>query len=255
MREKSIEQLRDEYYSAISSLNNEQDILNTLPNPDFISFFKLMNGLIDKLNNEIIDLQNELEKETESDMIEYIKEEILLCKFKIEICQKKVELALYDVQIEEEAVNQKKHLIFAFTDMGNVYFESDMKDIPIEYYDSVLECLNLLESGIEESNGEKAKALTGNAKLSGIHEAKKFKIRVYYQILAPDCVFVILVRQKKDDNSKEDREAPITRKSQVHNQYEMLRKALKDPIKKQEIISKHEDIRTRIFDKIEKRKK
>lgn len=49
MVDEELEKLRDSYYSSIVLLQDEKDILEALPSPEFQNFFPLMEGVISKL--------------------------------------------------------------------------------------------------------------------------------------------------------------------------------------------------------------
>lgn len=251
----NIEQLRENYYTAIKCLQNEKDIIEALPSLEYNSFFLIMTNLIDRLKKEQVDLQSMLQEANEDDMHVYIEEELKMCMLKISVCDRLYQEGLNIQNIEQESVYSKKHLIFAKTDTGNIYLEKDLKDISEEYYETVLECLNRIENNYQENNVEKARAFVNNPKLSGLHEMKEFKIRVIYKILTPDCVYIILSRMKKDNNALIDREAVLNRNKQIEKQYQRLKKDLLDENKKNEIINENELIKENIFNIINNSKR
>ena len=48
-----IEELRKQYYESIRLLQNEQDIFNALPQPEYENFFPLIRGIIKMLEDEL----------------------------------------------------------------------------------------------------------------------------------------------------------------------------------------------------------
>ena len=180
---ETIEILRNQYYEAIQLLQDEEDIKNALPQPEFTSFFQIMYGLIEKLSlveKELIKELNKIDNQ-DKEMLEYLKEELELNNFKKSLCEKLIREAMKEEQEEEIAEKgSPKNLIFATTGRGKVYLEEDLKDIPEEYYVEIIECLESLKNGFIESNEVKGKSLKNNARLKGLHEIKKFKIRVGY---------------------------------------------------------------------------
>lgn len=147
-------------------------------------------------------------------------------------------------------VSQKKNLIFATTEYNNIYIEKDLKSIPQEYYEDIIECLRQLQDGFEENNIQKGRQLWNNNKLSGLHELKPFKVRIFYRNLAPDMVYVLLVRMKKSDNSQLDREEAIIRNKQTTNEFERLKEEIKNPERKQELIEQNIEIYERVLERI-----
>jgi len=82
---------------------------------------------------------------------------------------------------------------------GNVCFESYLKNIPLEYYDTLLEMLVSLEEGVEFKNPVKNKSLT--AILAGYWERKEFKLRILYEKIYNDDILIILCDQKKSNET------------------------------------------------------
>ena len=249
-----IEELRKKYYQSISLLQNKEDIENALPKPEYESFFPLISGLISMLEEELSSTQEMLQDS--SDMREYIEEEIELIKLKLDICNKLLHTAQEDKQLEEEATNtQKKNIIFATTDSGNICIENDLKGIPEEYLQSVEDSIIQLQEGFVEENIEKGKSLTGNAKLSKIHEIKPFKVRLIYKILSADTVYILMVKMKKSNNALRDRREIEERVEQRTKQYEQLKMKIKDPVIKEELISQNQEYLNRILGHIKQKKR
>lgn len=249
-----IEELRQKYYESISLLQNKEDIENALPKPEYESFFPLISGLISKLEEELTTSQEMIQES--SDMKEYIEEEINLIKLKLDICNKLLHMAQEDKQIEEEATNaQKKNIIFATTDSGNVCIENDLKGIPEEYLQSVEDSLMQLQDGFVEDNIEKGKSMTNNVKLSKVHELKHFKVRIIYKILSPDTVYILMIKMKKSNNALRDRREMEERVEQRTKQYEQLKIKIKDPVIKEELIRQNKEYLDRILGNIEQKKR
>lgn len=249
-----IENLRQKYYESISLLQNKEDIENALPKPEYESFFPLISGLISMLEKELASTQEILQDNSE--MREYIEEEINLIKLKLDICNNLLHKANEDKQIEEEANNNpKKNIIFATTDSGNVCIENDLKGIPEEYLQSVEDSLIELQEGVFEENIEKGRQLKSTNKLVGIHELKKFKVRIIYQILSSDTIYVLGAKMKKSDWDARDRKEIIDRSKDRKNQYERLKKEIKDSVIKEELISQNKEYLDRILGHIEQKKR
>lgn len=86
MTDEILENLRNSFYESILLLQDEQDIIESLPAPDFQSFFPLMEGLISKLVAECKEFQSLGDDP-------YVLEEVELLKKKIDICKNRVESA------------------------------------------------------------------------------------------------------------------------------------------------------------------
>ena len=252
----NIENLRQKYYESIILLQNKQDILDALPQPDYRNFFQLITGLIERLDRERITLEQELEF-SDNDMKEYIKEEIKNLLLKKEICNELLQHAKENESIEEEPeTNTRKNIIFATTESGNICIENDIKALPEEYFEEVITMLQNLQNGIEENNQEKAKTMTTvNKKMAGIHSVKEFKVRLYYKRLSSDTVYALIVRMKKSDNDALDRKEAIRRATQRQKQYLQLKNKIKDPETKTQLIAEHEQIMSNLCNYLSKNKR
>lgn len=257
MDTERLEQLRDQTVNAIENLYEENDIIQSLPTTDYQSFFPIMKLIIEKLEQKKKEFEDFVILATTIEEKELYQEEINTIDFKLNICHKRLQEATSKKQKEEEAeITQHKHLIFATTESGNIYFEKDLSLIPYEFYDKIISCLERLENNEAETNQEKGKKLGSNhAKLNSIHEIKEFKIRIFYKYLTKDSVYVMLVRMKKDNWSKLDVEEPITRGKKTITEFEQLEKIMQDENKKREIIEKHSEIRNSIFQTLEENKR
>lgn len=245
-----IEKLREQYFNSLMLLTNKEDIMASLPDVEFQSFFPLIEGLIIRLNEEIESAKQLLLEASDEDKDELLNE-LEILNLKLGYCKERKEEALKKEkrELEGSKPNKSKVIIFATNSSDRVYLENDFKTISEEYYASVLNCLTSLETGIIEDNELKGKQLCStNNKLCGIHEVKEFKVRVYYLILDSDLAYVFMARMKKDDFSKKDREAPALRKKTVNDEFEKLQELIIDPNKKQELIQKHLEIKERIVE-------
>ena len=255
---ETIEILRNQYYEAIQLLQDEEDIKNALPHPEFTSFFQIMYGLIEKLTLVEKDLLEELNNvdSKEKEMLEYMKEELELNNFKKSLCERLIKEARKEEQDEEIAEKgSPKNLIFATTGSGKIYLEEDLKDIPEEYYIDIIECLESLKNGFTENNEIKGKSLKNNARLKGLHEIKKFKIRIGYLNLDSNLTFIILAKTKKSDNSSQDRGDLINRNSKVGAEFQKLKELIKDEKKKTELIEKNQEIENNLIEYLNKNKR
>ena len=241
-----IEELREQYFRTIIYLNDEQEILNALPKSDYIAFFPVMDGVLEKIDNYMVELKEMLSGENDKDVLAYINENLESTIFKKNICLSRMKEAHLDVNILNDSKKcLAKNLVFATSDGGNVYLDKDLKIIPFEYYSVVLESLEMLERG-----EAKFKPFVGNEKLNGILEITPFKIRIMFKNLDKDTVFVIMARVKKSNNSGKDREEPIRRNQKTINEFCAIKEQIKDPVMKKNIINVNREIKNNIFSKL-----
>ncbi len=247
--------LRNQYYESIKLLTNKEDIIDALPKPEYKSFFPIISGLIQTLSKEIEELKVLISDEKEEEVKEYLQDELNIIKMKETIC-----IDLYKKAQKEKTTGddfektQQKNIIFAKTASGNVYLQKDLKDIPEEYYQSIRECIEKIESGYKEENPEKAKAFTTiNSKLVGLHEIKEFKLRVIYKILDKDTAYILLARMKKDNCESLDRDEMINRSENTDKEYQRLKREIENKDKKEKLIEEHKEIKENIFEYIKTR--
>lgn len=87
---QTLEELRESYYIAISRLDNEDDIRNSLPSNTCDSFEELINMITSKLDDEICEWEQEdLIAETEEDK-KLVKQELDILYLKKRICLEKL---------------------------------------------------------------------------------------------------------------------------------------------------------------------
>lgn len=251
MVDEELEKLRDSYYSSIVLLQDEKDILEALPSPEFQNFFPLMEGVISKLVAECREFES---LGNDADVLE----EVDSLKTKIELCKKRVESVtkqLKDESIESQAAQSKRHLIFAKTTFGSTFLQRDLKDIPREYYDKVQATLETLEYGDLGSNTEKVRQLSNNKKLFGLYEIKEFKIRLIYRVLSGDMVYVMQTRMKKDNNSMIDQKELISRNKNTNDEFNELKTRVQNPDDRELLIMEHEAIKGDILKELSTSKK
>lgn len=248
---KSIEELRNQYIQVIYLLQTKEDLEEILPMPSYYSFFPLMDSIINKLKEDVNAIEEACNLNNSDD-----KYELDLLKIKLNMCVIRKNEGLKLIKENTNTNNKKKKFIFAKTDSGNVYLEKDIKDIPEEYYARIISTLEKIESNMLENNVEKAvQARSVNEKLINLHYIKEFKIRTYYRMLSDDIVYVMMTRIKKDDNSKLDREEPIVRKNQTEKEFNKYKKILNDEEKINEILLEHEQIKNRILEQLNSKKR
>lgn len=245
MEDNNIEMLRQQYFKAILYLQNEEEIKEALPIPEYTNFFPILKGLIELIDNEI--KTNELmlkDNEKGSEMYEYIKDDIKLLKFKRGLCIQLLLKAQNKIEIEESSKKTPvKNLIFATTTHGNIYLEKDIKNMDEEFYERIEKSLSSLEAG----DTIDIKPISNNQKLTKIWEIKQFQTRIFFKNLSHDTIYIISARIKKDNNSSIDREEAIIRAKKTNKEYNKLIEEIKDPIKKEELIAKNKKIKDYLF--------
>lgn len=236
-----IDNLRSYYYETIMELQYEKDILKALPDSTHSSFFQLIDGIIDMIKKEIKEWEELGEKE------EFSASDIELfesLKLKEKLCEIRKSDAIRELENEQKilATGGVKKMIFATTDASNVYLERDIKGIKPEFYDRIIEAMECLENW----DFTKVGGFSSNESLVGIYKISLFQVRLDFRILDGDCVYVLGVRNKKDDNSRVDNVHPANRKGKTNKQFVKLKKLLSDPEMKMRLIEENIMIKERI---------
>lgn len=243
----SLEELRESYFIAISKLTNEEDIRNSLPLSSSDSFEELINMIISKLDDEISEWEHEDLLAVTNDDKETVKKELDILNLKKRICLEKIDEFNQNKALEEAyEKTPKKHLIFATSNLGNILFLRDLKDISEEYYNKILELLSKLEYNIYDNNETKDRKLANNRNVTNIYEKKDFKVRICYRMLTPDTCYVMLAKMKKSNNDLKDRLEIENRKLNTESDYQRVKKLLQDPKSREELINSNEEIKKEI---------
>lgn len=241
----SLEELRESYFIAISKLTNEEDIRNSLPLSSSDNFEELINMIISKLDDEISEWEREDLLAVTNDDKETVKKELDILNLKKRICLEKIDEFNQNNALEEAyEKTPKKHLIFATSNLGNILFLRDLKDISEEYYNKILELLSKLEYNIYDNNETKDRKLANNRNITNIYEKKDFKVRICYRMLTPDTCYVMLVKMKKSNNDLKDRLEIENRKLNTESDYQRVKNLLKDPKSREELININEQIKS-----------
>lgn len=253
-----IEEIRNKYYKGIELLTNEDDISNALPFPNYTNFFPIVTGLIKILEDSIQNYERLIQTNEDEELTELYKEELIFKKLKLKICNERLKQAeeIKTDEVETLDSTDAKTIVFASTSSGRSYLEQDLKYVPEEYYSDILDCINDIEIGRKEENIEISRPFnSNNKKLKGLHEIKRFKIRLAYTILSKNIIYVMIVRQKKDDNATIDRDDLINRRKNTEDEFLEIKKIIKDENAFQEFMEKNNEIKKNLIELLEQKKR
>lgn len=201
-----------------------------LPTIDFSNFYTLMYGIIAELKDKKVTNLNLLEQETDPEMQIYLREELGILNLKINICQEKLRKAnSKNDQIQEidfsSSLSQAKHIIFATEDYNNTYFEGDLRFLEKATYPNIVKCLEQIERGGLNFNPTQIRVLTGD-NVKGIFESKSYQMRVFFRTLPCNCVYVLMVAQKKTNIDPSIIASVIKRKEDTSDEYGAIKSLL-----------------------------
>lgn len=241
-----LDKLRQQYFQTVLVTTTDEELYAVLPNKSFSNFKEIMKGIIKLLAKEIRSNMSSLSREKDEDMIILYKEEIAGLQRKLKICEQVLQSSYV---IEEEQTKpideeQKNIIIFGISPAGNVSFFSDLKrDVDEHYYEDVLALLNSYIDGSASNNPDTIKRFTGaNTKLQGVYELKGFQIRIIFQPIESNIIYVSMVRIKKDDRTLKDFNEPIKRVNLLSKDYERVKRIVKSGEGLEELIIRNEEI-------------
>lgn len=247
------------YETSILNLENIEDIIASLPSKNQDNYKDTIERLIMFINNEI-ESNNELEKESkdEEDKL-FLKSELERLNHVRDVLVDKLS-EVYESQTEITNEASKKNILFLMTNASNPCVEKDIKDIPNEYCDSLIELFDALEnfdSREGKYNDIVCKKLTNNVAVKDVFELKAFKVRLYFELLDKDTVVVLMATLKKDDNPKSITDTLSRRLSMIdanEKRYvplvEQLKAQISDPNVKNKLIEEHSIIKDSIISEL-----
>lgn len=175
--------------------------------------------IILKLVEEIFDIKKMLYQERhniDSDTKMFFENEIEKLKIKVEYLKQIVNKnQKKNVQVKDEIEN---HMLFLKTNYGNVCAYSDLKDIPVDYYDTFY---GLLES-IHTGNFKNLKILAGDGPLKGLSEVKDNQGRVVFDCINKNNYVILAMFVKKVDTDAGYRAYLINRKELYENSKDII---------------------------------
>lgn len=248
------------YVNSLLELESIDEINSSLPSSNQDGYEEFVTNLINFINNEIKS-NEELKKECNNseDLLSIDRELKKLNQIRNILIAK-----LEDINKEEKIPNGKKNLIFLTTSVGNPCIEKDLKEIPMEYVDSLIELFEKLENFGEnhtEFNDLVCKKLTSNSMFKDVFEMKTFKVRLYFEQLTKDTLLVLMCRFKNQTTSKyidevlESRvKMPIKLGSQKLK-IDFIKEQLDKPLSRDSLIQENIRIKDDIFNKLRGKRK
>ena len=223
-----IAKIRMQYCESIRCLSNMEDVVRILPKPSYTNFFQIMQEIVKSIKEELTDLADMKQEALSDEELQIVNEDIQINEMKLNECLKRFEEAKQKVEIDDEVKaieSNKKDIMLAKSDLGNIFLESDFKDISKEYYSDIIDMINELSEGKEDNgqyNVQRQRKLSNNSKINGIGELKRFGIRLYYLPIASD-VLLIGAHEKHDNNPKEIIRFLENRRKLVDSEYKYLK--------------------------------
>lgn len=227
------------YYKTVLAIENEKDLDLLLPASSSDNYQEILQGYIDILTIEIKEYMDLVDNEKSLELKEMFLEELQQLKFKLILCEIKLNSFLQNAEQVEEKIDPlvKRNIIFGLSPSGNVAAFNDIKRIDEHYYQTILELLDQLESGLLTNNQEVIKKFnSSNNKLQGLLEIKGFQIRIICRLLPENMIYIDMIRVKKDDRVTKDFKEPINRSKLLAKDYDLVRRRIKEKDRVEELI-------------------
>ena len=254
-----LEKLRQQYFQTVLVTTTDEELYDVLPNKNYSNFNEIMQGIIKLLAEEIKSNMSSLSREKDPDMIILYKEEIADLQRKMKICEQVLQSSYVIEDEQKETIDEDKKniIIFGISPAENVSFLSDLRrDVDPHYYEDVIALLESYKNGTASNNPDTIKRFTGaNTKLQGIYELKGYQIRIIFQPLDNNMIYVSMVRIKKDDRTLKDFNEPIKRIGLLSKDYERVKRIIKSGQGLEELIIRNEEVYQDIISFVETKTK
>ena len=217
IEEELIEEEEEEYlyyYNNISedlkkSKTDDERLIaisENLPSIENGNYANIINRIKLEYMKEIYELEELKKDETEQEFIEELNvEQNSIYKLLELLKQAQVQKVTDDTN---KPVKTKNKLVFLKTHSGSTYAESDLYQVPEEYYESFKGLLLSIEEGTFKNVKQFSK---NNNLLKGISEVKDFKTRILFERISKDTYVIIDIFMKKTDNDYGYRNSMATR--------------------------------------------
>ena len=178
------------YMREINETNNDEDIIQILPDKNSDNYTDIINLILLNLFEYRIMIDKLLKEEEDKELI--VEKDIVNKKIS---CIKNYQKRINN---NPKTVEKKNHVIFLTTNSNNICIKNDIeRDIDPEYYSDIKELLDSIIDGTLKN----VKAFTENKNLTGLSEVKYRKARITFKRVSSDTYVVIHAFIKKWDNA------------------------------------------------------
>lgn len=239
--DSSFDDLRDEYCRCIINAESPLELAQLLPGTGYPNFIPVIQMCLKKLQDEMEEydllLQSEKDEEIEKELIG-LKDKVnyMLGLLRNSDSLKKDSLDIGNM--EERSSTRVSPVIFARKPSGKVAIIDDLKGIDSGYYETITSLLRDLVMGDFKSKNGEFKRFNNNEVLNGLCELKGYQVRLFFRFLEGEVIYVEMVRIKKDNMTKKDRNEPVIRERNISKDLDMVMMSLEDEDKKRVILKR-----------------
>lgn len=251
------------YMRGLLSLNDVETFMEMLPSAQQEGYDEIISRLLSIINSEL-ELNSELFEQAKSiEDIKYVKSQIKrlrkkrdaidsLISYNVAQRNSDLENTYFESLQKQETDNPKtKNIIFLRSAAGGYFAERDVKSIPYETREDLIGLIEGLETYdiAVFSRSDKSRNFVNDEKLSGLCEAKSWKLRVIYETLPPDIIIIVAIVYKNQDRPAKLREFLETRMMNAKPIIKQLtNNILTDPEKKQKLIEENEEFKQKFIE-------
>lgn len=217
----------------IKKTENLEDIKEMISNRNVVNTFIILN-----LVEEIVDIKKMLYQERnniDDETMLYFTNEVEKLTIKVEYLK---QITNRNQKKNIEIKDNSNKLIFLKTNYGNVCAYSDIKDIPIDYYEIFDDLLESIYLG----KFKNLKVLAGDGPLAGVSEVKDDQARIVFDSVSKDTYVILAMFLKKVDTDAGYRAYVKNRK----DLFEANEKIIVEALNNEEYLEEHEQIRKKI---------
>ena len=185
------------YVASLLNLETIEEFIASLPSSSQDGYHEFITNLISYVNNEI---KSSEELKSEGSVGEDLESELLKLNQIRSILVEKLSIFEDDKTLSPG----KKNIIFLTTSADKACALSDIKDIPGEYAESVIDLVDRLENfgGETKFDDSSCKKLSFDNRFKDVFELKNFKVRLYFKMIDFDSVVVLMIAYKTQNNPK-----------------------------------------------------
>lgn len=220
-------------------LEQLKDIISNDSSTNTIIILKLVEEIFD-IKKMLYQDRHSIDKETKL----YFNNEIEKLQIKVEYLK---QITNKNIKKEEEKKQEDENqMIFLKTNYGNVCAYSDLKEIPVDYYDLFYILLESIRSG----NFKNLKVLAGDGPLVGLSEVKLNNTRIVFDCIGKNYYVILAIFIKKVDSDAAYRAYLMNRK----DLYESNKKMIINAINNLDYLEENRRISDKVYSLLKKEK-
>lgn len=237
----SLEEIKA-YVSLIedTSIDDIESFKKVLPFEKIYNYDEIMNQVCEILKEEIKALK-QLNDDSKNDDLTLEITDLL----------KKLYFCRYCTVKKNDYVDSvSNNIVFLKSGLRNIYFESDLKKFPKEYYGRIKKVLENILNGTNMADPTKFKFYNNSNFTEKIMTFKEFKVRVFVIRLKENVFAVCGVYEKKAKQKVELIKKVRKRVADEKKQLVRLKQAMENPVEKERIIAENKKILDNIMVKL-----